>query len=52
MNEKQGQSMRACPCFFCTEKLDILLFLRIIKMQISCKYKLVANTNRLQKIKQ
>ena len=33
------------------EKLDILIFLRIIKMQTSCKYKLIANTNKLQKVK-
>lgn len=57
MDEKQGQSMELASIFLIyrklhpmnqnlfREKLDILIFLRIIKMQISCKYKLIANTN-------
>ena len=57
MDEKQGQSMELASIFLINrklhpmnqnlfrEKLDILIFLRIIKMQISCKYKLIANTN-------
>lgn len=57
MDEKQGQSMELASIFLIhrklhpmnqnlfLEKLDILIFLRIIKMQISCKYKLIANTN-------
>ena len=63
MDEKQGQSMELASIFLIhrklrpmnqnlfREKLDILIFLRIIKMQISCKYKLIANTNKLQKVK-
>ena len=57
MDEKQGQSMELASIFLIhrklhpmnqnlfREKLDILIFLRIIKMQISCKCKLIANTN-------
>ena len=57
MDEKQGQSMELASIFLIhrklhpmnqnlfRDKLDILIFLRIIKMQISCKYKLIANTN-------
>ena len=57
MDEKQGQSIDLASIFLIhrklhpmnqnlfREKLDILIFLRIIKMQISCKYKLIANTN-------
>ena len=57
MDEKQGQSMELASIFLIhrklhpmnqnlfREKLDILIFLRIIKMQASCKYKLIANTN-------
>ena len=57
MDEKQGQSMELASIFLIhrklhpmnqnlfREKLDILIFLRIIKMQISCKYELIANTN-------
>ena len=60
MDEKQGQSMELASIFLIhrklhpmnqnlfREKLDILIFLRIIKMQISCKYKLIANTNGSQ----
>lgn len=50
INEKQGQSIEFAPVFG-TEKLDNLLFLRIIKMQMICKYNLIANTNKLQKVK-
>lgn len=50
INEKQGQSIEIA-LVFCTEKLDNLLFLRIIKMQMICKYNLIANTNKLQKVK-
>ena len=57
MDEKQGQSKELASIFLIhrklhpmnqnlfREKLDILIFLRIIKMQTSCKYKLIANTN-------
>ena len=57
MDEKQGQSMELASIFLIhrklhpmnqnlfREKLDILIYLRIIKMHISCKYKLIANTN-------
>ena len=57
MDEKQGQSMELASIFLIhrklhpmnqnlfREKLDILIFLHIIKMQTSCKYKLIANTN-------
>ena len=57
MDEKQGQSMELASIFLIhrklhpmnqnlfREKLDILIFQRIIKMQTSCKYKLIANTN-------
>ena len=57
MDEKQGQSMELASIFLIhrklhpmnqnlfREKLDILIFLRIIKMQTSFKYKLIANTN-------
>lgn len=57
MDEKQGQSMELASIFLIhrklhpmnqnlfREKLDILIFLCIIKMQTSCKYKLIANTN-------
>lgn len=57
MDEKQGQSMELASIFLIhrklhpmnqnlfREKLDIPIFLRIIKMQTSCKYKLIANTN-------
>lgn len=57
MDEKQGQSMELASIFLIhrklhpmnqnlfREKLDILIFLRIIKMQTSCKHKLIANTN-------
>ena len=57
MDEKQGQSMELASIFLIhrklhpmnqnlfREKLDILIFLRIIKMQTSYKYKLIANTN-------
>ena len=57
MDEKQGQSMELASIFLIhrklhpmnqnlfREKLDILIFLRIIKMQTSCNYKLIANTN-------
>lgn len=57
MDEKQGQSMELASIFLIhrklhpmnqnlfREKLDILIFLRIIKMQTSCKYILIANTN-------
>ena len=63
MDEKQGQSMELASIFLIhrklrpmnqnlfREKLDILIFLRIIKMQTSRKYKLIANTNKLQKVK-
>lgn len=55
MDEKQGQSMELASIFLIhrklhpmnqnlfREKLDILIFLRIIKMQTDCKYELVAN---------
>lgn len=57
MDEKQGQSMELASIFLIhrklhpmnqnlfREKLDILIFLRIIKMQTSCKCKLIANMN-------
>ena len=54
MDEKQGQSMELASIFLIhrklhpmnqnlfREKLDILIFLRIIKMQTSCKCKTIA----------